>query len=162
MKEKILEVGKELALEIGPQNIGLDDICTLTGVKAGSFQYVMGMSFNKFLETLPLGENCQVKNRSTLPIFRKRHIIKCCISHSADYSFKTITINLAAALAKVSRSTVCRYYKTHEEIQDQIMELAVQTECIEVIAQGLASRHPLALDASQILKERAAKHIANL
>ena len=61
----------------------------------------------------------------------------------------------------MARPTVAHYFKDTEELQNRIMEYAVANKALRVIAQGMASSHPIALAAPKELKEEAANYIAN-
>lgn len=68
---------------------------------------------------------------------------------------------LAIACEFSGHSSVLYHFGSMEVIYDEVMRLAVQQSNVNVVAQGLAQRDPIANTASEKLKKKALSSLIN-
>lgn len=69
----------------------------------------------------------------------RTHILKACLTLAAKHGYRSITRDQIAAEAGVHPSNVSYHLGTMIELRRTVMREAVRTECLPVIAQGLAA-----------------------
>lgn len=69
----------------------------------------------------------------------RTHILKACMKLAAKVGYRHITREQIAAEAGVHPSNVSYHFGTMIELRRTMMREAVRTECLPVIAQGLAA-----------------------
>lgn len=69
----------------------------------------------------------------------RTHILKACLALAVKHGYRSITRDQIAAEASVHPSNVSYHLGTMIELRRHIMREAVRTECLPVIAQGLAA-----------------------
>ena len=74
-------------------------------------------------------------------------------------SKQTEILEAVAKRAGVSGALVNRYLGTHGALMDRVVQEAVAREHLEIVAQALIDKHPLALRAPRRLQERAANNM---
>lgn len=74
--------------------------------------------------------------------------------------FGNVTRNDIADRAEVATGSVSYHYKTMKKLETAMVERAVETENLKILAQALARRHPVALKAPEALRVRAARQLA--
>lgn len=89
---------------------------------------------------------------------RKMQLITIGLRLAVEYGYERVTRDMIAARAGCSGGLISLYW-TAPDLQWEIMTEAVRTGCLSVLAQGLASRHPVALEAPIELREAAAMSI---
>lgn len=67
-----------------------------------------------------------------------------------------------AKRCKCAESLVSYHYSSMSKLRDAIIAHAIETEDLQIIAQGFASRHPLVLRAPEELKRRAIVAISTI
>jgi DNA-binding transcriptional regulator YbjK len=154
----------ELIKEGGIINLSRSNLCDAAGVPVGSFQHVMGCTFETFLAELitehngELPTNVVTRGRVT-PILRKEQILNSAIGHAIDVGFYRMTREGVAERADVSPGTIQKYFKTMPQLKRAVMRAAVQREEVVIVAQGLANDDPQARKAPDVLKQKAADYI---
>jgi DNA-binding transcriptional regulator YbjK len=102
------------------------------------------------------------------PEQRKALILQALVQVAAKHHYNNITRRDIADQAGVADSLVPYYIGSMEDIDDLLMSLvtdknsgvATQAERMTVLAQGLASKHPVAQSASMKLKREALRFIS--
>lgn len=61
--------------------------------------------------------------------------------------------------AETSAGSINYHFETMDGLRDAVMEYAVKNEVLEIVAQGIVGKHPIALGASDSLHRRAAKNL---
>lgn len=74
--------------------------------------------------------------------------------------FKKVTRSDIAARAEVAPSLVSYYFKTMKKLRHAMVERAVESQNLKVLAQALAERHPVATKAPDALRRAAALQLA--
>lgn len=92
---------------------------------------------------------------------RRDQIIIHATRLAAKNSYKELTRAEIATAANVATGTVSYHFGTLEELQDAIVDHAVKTEVLAVVAQALADNHKSAVEAPAALKQRAARYLAS-
>lgn len=85
----------------------------------------------------------------------RTHILKACLKLAAKHGYRNITRDAIALEADVHPSNVSYHLGTMIELRRHIMREAVRTECLPVIAQGLAARDRHALKSPPELQAAA-------
>ena len=88
------------------------------------------------------------------PNHRKQLILNAAL-HSAEFhGYQFITREIVAKGAEVSPALVSHYYLTIGLLRTAVMTEAVKVGRVPVIAQGIVARCPVAMGASDELKEQ--------
>jgi AcrR family transcriptional regulator len=72
-------------------------------------------------------------------------------------NYRSWTREEVADLANVAPGLISHYFQTMDNLRDETMRYAVRLSRVPVVAQGLAVRDRIALDAPDDLKEAAAR-----
>jgi AcrR family transcriptional regulator len=92
----------------------------------------------------------------TTPAERKAAILNAAVALATADGYDSITLTAVARSAGVSYALVCHYYQSADNLLNAVMEEAVRTCVLSVVAEGLAYRHPAALEAPITLRQQAA------
>jgi len=93
------------------------------------------------------------------PEDRKAQIIDAALIVAKEVGYEKVTRDRVAAQANVSTGCISLHFSPIDLLKNAVMKHAVKREVVEVVAQGLANRHPAAMKAPQKLKERAVKQL---
>lgn len=91
---------------------------------------------------------------------RNRRILEAAAQLAAERGYQHITRSDVAERAGVAVGSVNNAFGTMDGLRDAVMRKAVADEHGGIVGQGLAARHPVALEAPPRLKERAAASLA--
>lgn len=91
---------------------------------------------------------------------RNRRILEAGAQLAAERGYQHVTRSEVAARAGVAVGSVNNAYGTMDGLRDAIMRYAVEKHHGGIVAQGLAAKHPVALDAPPWLREQAAASLA--
>ena len=161
-KALILATVREMAREIGPQNITAASICERAGVAPGSFQSIMGETFEEFLKA-PWNRtpsDAPITLHRARPKHRRASILAAAVEVSEAGGYMRLTRDIVAEAAGVKGPTVGHYFKTMGALKAEVMATAIAEGFLGIIAQGLASNDRHALTVPRHLKQSAANHIA--
>lgn len=86
---------------------------------------------------------------------RKAQILGAALIACQSAGFSRVTREQIASLAACPPTLISYYFGTMQALRRAIMREAVASECLPVIAQGLALRDPHALKAPEDLRRRA-------
>jgi AcrR family transcriptional regulator len=89
------------------------------------------------------------------PHARKSDILEAALVEASESGFNNITRKGIAERAGVSDSLVNKYMGTLSQLRRTVMRQAVKHEHLTIIAQGIVTRNPYALKASDELQARA-------
>jgi AcrR family transcriptional regulator len=89
------------------------------------------------------------------PTDRQEQILTEALRQARALGYQNIQRAAIADALGVAHSLVNRYFKTMPDLKRQVMRAAVRTECLPVIAQGIALKDRHALKAPPALRERA-------
>lgn len=90
------------------------------------------------------------------PNERRAQILDRALELSKQRGYLAITRDLVATSADVSPALVSHYFAGMDGLRREVMRAAVKRECLLVLAQGIANRHPVALRAPRALRAQAA------
>jgi AcrR family transcriptional regulator len=96
------------------------------------------------------------------PDLRRELILDAAIRLSAEIGYKSITRDAVANAAGISSTLVGKYYPTMIQLKTAVMEEAIARRSVEVVAQGLATRHPLALRIDDELRQEVVDYLSNI
>jgi len=91
---------------------------------------------------------------------RNRRILAAAGRLAKRHGFRSFSRDQVAAEAGVSAGSVNNAYGTMDGLHDAVMAQAVEQRDGDIVAQGLALRHPAALAAPQDLKDSALASLA--
>lgn len=91
------------------------------------------------------------------PASNKGLILKVATRMALKNGFTSLTRDAVAEEACVAMGSINHHYGTMAALRDEVMRNAVDNEILEIVAQGLASGHPIAQGAPVKLKQNALK-----
>lgn len=91
---------------------------------------------------------------------RKAAILQAAMQIAERTGYLNMTRSEIARQANVSVGLVNRYYVTMARLRNAVMHEAIRREIAPIIAQGLASGCPIAMEAPHSVRVKAAIHIA--
>lgn len=89
------------------------------------------------------------------PDERYKQLLDSAVEVAEQCGFNKMTHVLVALKAKVSKATVFNYFKTIDQLRDDVMQVAIERELLPVIAAGVVSRNIKALNTPVELKQKA-------
>jgi len=92
----------------------------------------------------------------------RAHILRAALSLACRIGYAKVTQTAIADKAGVPSSLLPYYFGTMTQLRRDLMREAIHTECLPVIAQGVASRDRHALRAPLALRLRALDFVAAL
>jgi len=87
------------------------------------------------------------KRRRATPEVRAEEIIQAALTLAAEQGYMLITREQIAQAAGCSPALVGKYFGEMRDVREHIMRAAVDCNNSEVVLQGIATRHPIALAA---------------
>ena len=85
---------------------------------------------------------------------RRRLFLDAAMPLAEKHGFRHVSRDMVAQACSVSPALLSRYYSA-VDFRKAIMERAVATENLRVLAEGLVARHPVALAAPLALRKAA-------
>jgi AcrR family transcriptional regulator len=89
------------------------------------------------------------------PDARRNHILQAAITVAVRDGFIQLSRETAAAEAGISPGLITFYYLHTSLLRDAVMQAAVDQRLLGVLAEGIVTRHPVALMASVELQSAA-------
>jgi AcrR family transcriptional regulator len=86
--------------------------------------------------------------------------LEAAVALASERGFRKFSRSDVAARAGVATGSVNNAFTTMDALHDAVMAQAVTRERADIVAAGLAERHPLALAAPQTLKDSALASLA--
>lgn len=87
---------------------------------------------------------------------RNAAVLEAAVTLAKAEGYQWITRDAVAKAAGVSAGSVNNAFRTMRELKREVLREAIKRQIVEIVAQGLADRHAIALDAPADLKHRAA------
>lgn len=159
-KQIIEQAARELAAEKGAINITRKELCDLVGIPDGAFMAVMDESFTDFMDRLDLPVGDTVTRKRVSPKLRRKHVLDVAIELAKTKGYTAVTRDEVALKACVSPGLISHHFKSIENLRATILKTAIKREVLEIIAQGLVRKDPIAIQAPQKLKQKAIAHLA--
>ena len=88
---------------------------------------------------------------------RREELLDAAIPLAERYGYESVSRAMVGEECGVSETLVSYYWRPVAAWHDAIMARAIETGNLTVVGQGLAARHPLALDAPEPLRIEAAR-----
>ena len=101
----------------------------------------------------PYGESEKVARRN-------RAVLDAALQLASDKGYRNFTRSEVASAAGVSAGIVNWAFETMDKLRDRVMAAAVERGLAQIVAQGLADKHPTAMGAPQALKDSALASLA--
>jgi DNA-binding transcriptional regulator YbjK len=89
----------------------------------------------------------------------KQAILRAAVRLAKRLGFRKFLRRDVALEACTATGTVSYHYRDMDGLRTAVMRHAIENEVLEIVAQGLAERHVLALKAPEGLKRRAAQRL---
>lgn len=89
----------------------------------------------------------------------KLAILRAAVKLARSRGFRHFLRRDVALEAETATGTVSYHYRDMDGLRCAVMQYAIEHEVLEVVAQGLAERHVLALKAPEVLKRKAARRL---
>jgi AcrR family transcriptional regulator len=86
-------------------------------------------------------------------------VLQAAIACAREDGYQWITRKTVAQRAGVSLGSVSNAYVTMRDLKRAVLQYAVDNSLVDIVAQGLADRHPIAGAAPPELKSEAARLI---
>ena len=86
---------------------------------------------------------------------RRDEVLTVALQLATDVGYKQVTRKLISNRIGITEQAIQHHIGTMEKLRRDIMRAAIRTECLPVIAQGMASRDPHAMKADDALKAKA-------
>lgn len=90
------------------------------------------------------------------PTIRREQILMAALEIARRDSYLTMTRDEVAAHAGVGPSTVNAIFGTMDALRQEVMRAAILREVVEIVADGLRQRDPIARKCPASLKQKAA------
>lgn len=91
---------------------------------------------------------------------RNRAVLDAAVALAERFGVAAVTRPRVSAESGLSTGTVSNAFGSMDGLRDAVMSAAVQREIVAIVAQGLAERHPAAVNAPAELKQRALEKLA--
>lgn len=82
-------------------------------------------------------------------------ILRAAIRLARVHGFRNFSRDEVAALAEVAQGSIGYQFGTFEKLQNAVIEWAILTEDLEIIAQAIVAKHPLIKKISNELRRAA-------
>lgn len=161
--EEVKATAIQMADEEGLINLKRPALCERAGIKDGSFQIIMGMSFTSFLEEIkPLCTNNrhQLKKGRAKGSVRIDQVLELALDLCEEVGLYHVTRLELAERCGVSPGLFYHHFGTMTQLRRQIIRKAIAVERLAIIAQGLALNDSHAKKAPTELKDRAIASLA--
>lgn len=153
-----------LIRERGLANVSLEDMAVAAGFPAGSWRHITGQTPARWL----LEASARGHYGPALPVIKGRtdphvltvHLLTIALELATAKGYKSVTRADIAARAKLHPATVHRLFPSCDALDRAVMAAARDRNCLPVLAQGLAHRHPVALRAPEAQRQAAALWVA--
>lgn len=99
-----------------------------------------------------------MKRRATLD--RSEHVFKCAVKLMERHGYDRVSRELIAESAACSPALVNVYFGTMSKLRSEVLRHAVRESNLTLLAQGIVSRHRVALAAPAALKARAIQSLS--
>lgn len=165
-KENVRKAVLGLAKKYGMANVTNDMVCAKAGIARGAFKYHMGVTFTEFVNELVeegvVHGGQEFIRRNVRPDFRREQVLRSGVALADMVGVDCVEVQDLAEHAGVSRPTVYKHLGTTlVEIRSSIMQAAVEWGAPRVVAQGLARRDPIALQAPMEIRHAAIECLSN-
>lgn len=95
------------------------------------------------------------------PELRSKQILAAALKLSRRYGYRKLTRDKVAKEAKAAQGLVNLYFGNMDGLRDAVMRRAVEENDAKLVAQGIAERNRVALDAPADLRKRAVTALAS-
>lgn len=162
-RKHVKKVAIRLVRKDGLINLSRWYLCAVANVPEGSFASIMECSFTEFVEELRAGNHPDGgKDPERSRVFanlRREQIIDKALDLSVEIGYDKITRARVAEAAGVSGRLIYHHFGDITELKKVILRVAVDRECLSVIAQGVVNKAPAALAAPRRLRLKAVRSV---
>ncbi len=94
-------------------------------------------------------------SKRMIPADRKASILEAAIVAAQQQSFTGMRMQHVSAAAECSNALVVSYFGTMTQLRRAVMRAAIKRELLPIIANGVATKDPVALRADPALQKKA-------
>lgn len=158
-KAQALRLGRRLARRDGLATLTKEKFCKEAGISAGSLHHLTGLHFHEIVtdafQNVGMGRNTDNGRARLMPNLRRDQLIRTAVDLARSHGFVNLTRQQVAEAANTSPALVSHYFDGMHGLTFAMMQHAVATENLTVLAQGIAANHPVAMKAPASLRRRA-------
>jgi hypothetical protein len=150
-------------------NLNCGALCQRAGVPSGQFAEVMGQGWVEFVGEVrgdsgiplyPVGPSRS--SRAAHPLLRRDQILGVALTMASGSHYMRITRDEVARTAGVAAGSVTRYFGDMTTLRAAVLRAAVDTGAVDIVAQGILERDPVALGAPAQVLAGARAHLSQL
>jgi hypothetical protein len=162
-QNQIERIAIKLANKMGLVQLTKDRLCFECGIPAGSFNHLMGCSFTEFVLRLYSSGKCKLgcpigKARVNSELMR-HCILEVAVKLSVQKNYKLITRGEIADELSISPSLVSLYFGDMTQLKKRVVEYAIETEELIIIAQVVMFKDSQVASISKTLRNKALKAV---
>lgn len=86
-------------------------------------------------------------------------ILGAAVSLARRTGIDNLTRHKIAHAAETSAGSINYHFETMDGLRNVVMAYAVENQILEIIAQGIVAKHPVALHAPEALRKKAARNL---
>ena len=161
-KSLIENAARQLAAERGAINLTRAEVCRVAGVPDGAFTAIMDETFVDTIRRLELPAGEKAERKRAYPVLRYENVLDAAIATAKTMGYYAIRREDVASRANISPALVSHYFGTIEELRALVLKTAIKRGVLDILAQGLARKDPMATNAPQHLKDGAVSYLAGL
>jgi len=159
-KKTLTTIAYNMAEEIGAINITRAELCKRAGVPDGSWHYIMGESFDDFIDKVMetatvVKPGAKVDRKTAKGYARREQLLAVGLQLAEEIGYDKVNRDQIGERAKISGTIVNHYFKNLDHLKAAIMLRAVAVENLPIIAQGIVNKHEAALSAPRSLRRKA-------
>jgi hypothetical protein len=177
MTEKTAELRERIRTEMidmaqasgGLINLTCEALCRRVGIPRGRFAEVMGQNWTDIVgevrgdSGVPLYPVGPLRSsRAAHPLLRRDHILGVAVAMASQSHYLRITRDGVAETAGVAAGSVTRYFGDMTTLRAAVLRAAVDTGAVDIVAQGILERDPVALGAPAQVLAGSRAHLAQL
>lgn len=88
-------------------------------------------------------------------------ILGAAVSLARKTGYTRLTRYKVAHAAETSAGSVNYHFETMDGLRSAVMQYAVENQVLEIVAQGIVARHPVALQSPEALRKKAARSLSS-
>lgn len=151
-------------------NLTCGALCQRVGIPRGRFAEAMGQGWTDIVGEVrgesgiplyPAGP-ARTGSRAAHPSLRRDHILGIAMTMASGSHYMRITRDEVARTAGVAAGSVTRYFGDMTTLRAAVLRAAVDTGAVDIVAQGILERDPVALGAPAQVLAGARAHLSQL
>ena len=162
----LMHIARKQAEKHGLMSLTVPGLCDAANIPVGSFHHVAKMKFAVLIEalrgTVPVPVEGVASERRVSGPSRRSQMVAAALSLAREHGYDRVTSPMVADAVGLSKASVMHRFGTMDEMRRAVMREAVKTGDALVVAQGLAARDDIAVNAPENVRAAALEHLAHL